>query len=92
MVKLAYVEFKVPQKFDNSTVTAVKDEQYGALVLDGFCVYIGKHGFPITDLKRWIVDEVDPVTCPECHEEFQDARALGAHRWFRHKVKGERQK
>src|SRR5689334_2534451 len=89
MVKLSFVEFKAPQKFENQTVTAVTGDSFGPLILDGFCIYVGKRGFPITDAKTWLAEEdKEKVLCPDCGEPCADKRGLGAHRYFKHQVEG----
>ena len=91
-MKVTFVRFNRLQKFDDGSTS---DEQratnsypidYNPTTL---LVTVGSKSFPITTV---VCLEYASPECPECKQEFQDNRALAAHRSFKHQVAGKARK
>jgi uncharacterized C2H2 Zn-finger protein len=67
-------------------MSTLSSDDYGVLEFhpkDG-TVTVGKEIFPLSSVQR--MRSVDGEICPDCGLDFQDTRALGAHRKHKHEI------
>jgi hypothetical protein len=95
MIRLSYVKFKHVEKFTKTGASSdeVNTDMHGEIYRDHDIIKVGKDEFPISNVRKMIPmapDQLEGETCPECQGYFQDKRALGAHRYFKHNIGGKR--
>lgn len=94
MIRLSYVQLKKLKKFaDGATTDEVNTEAHGEMYKDGDTIRIGTDCLPVSAVWSWreYVSDQPTYNCPEpdCGETgFASPSAVGAHRWFKHKIPG----